>query len=111
MFVLVTIILTHYELGYVSLSLYPHTIAYYSVVVAMKYYYGDCHGYTITPEQSIPDRQTDLCLCLIGSLYRYLHPICLNIANHKTPSASDETIQLRTPTNTSSTLEHENVQP
>ena len=96
---------------YVSPSLSPHTIAYYSVLVSMRFYYGDCQGYTIVPEQSIPERETSLCLCLIGSLYKFLHPICLNISNSQTPSILEETVQLSSSTYPSSTAEHENVPP
>ena len=111
MFVLVTIISSHHQLGYVSLSLSPHTIAYYSVLVSMKFYYGDCQGYAIVPERSIPERETDLCLCLIGSLYKFLHPICLSIANNQNPQFLEETVQLSSSTYPSSTPEHENVPP
>lgn len=68
------------RIGYASLSLSSHTIAYMSILTTMKYYYGERKEYDIIPEQSIPERERDLCLCLISSLYKHLHHVCVELS-------------------------------
>ncbi|KAK8818762.1 hypothetical protein WA538_004067 [Blastocystis sp. DL] len=65
---------------YASLSLSAHTIAYLSILTTMKYYYGERTEYDIIPEQPIPERERDLCLCLISSLYKHLHHVCVELS-------------------------------
>lgn len=73
----------------------------------MSYYYGECKEYVIVPEQVIPEREADLCLCLIASLYKFLHPICINISDSKSHRSLKETIQINSPKNRRATLEHD----
>ena len=61
---------------YHSLSLSPHTIAFYSISILMKKYYGMNNAREPLPQQQVSPREHYLCLNLISHSFKQLRSVC-----------------------------------